>query len=191
MSAPDGDVTRLLNLMRLGDRSAEAELFAIVYGELRRLAARVMKSERADHTLQATALVHEAYLRLVGSGTPEWQNRGHFLAVAAQAMRRVLVDHARHRGAAKRGSTPIRVPLLETLAVCDEDCAYIMALEEAMQRLERCDLRQSRVVELRYFAGMTEEEAASVLGVSSRTVKRDWNTAKAWLYSEMAKALNE
>lgn len=182
-----GDVTRLLNEIRDGNGTAESELFAIIYGELHRMAVRFMRSERPGHTLQPTALVHEAYLRILGESAPEWQNRAHFLAVGAQAMRRILLDHARKRSAAKRGGDPLRVELAESLVPGGEPGDDIIALEEALLRLEKWDPRLGRIVELRFFAGLTDEEAALVLGVSTRTVQRDWSTAKAWLYSEMTK----
>lgn len=181
------NITNLLNDIREGNKAAEERVFPILYDELHRQAAHFMRSERPDHTLQPTALVHEAYLRIFEGEPPEWQNRAHFMAVAAQAMRRILVDHARQRHAAKRGGPAVRVDLLDSLAVSD-DGHEILALDEALSRLELWDARQSRVVELRFFAGLTDEESALVLGVSTRTVKRDWSTAKAWLYSEMTRA---
>lgn len=179
-------ITTLLNDIRQGDKTAEGKVFPILYDELHRHAVRYMRSERADHTLQPTALVHEAYLRIFEGEAPEWQSRAHFMAVAAQVMRRILVDHARQRHAAKRGGAPVRMDLLDSLAISD-DGHEMLALDEALSRLEEWDARQSRVVELRFFAGMTDEESALVLGVSTRTVKRDWSSAKAWLYSEMTK----
>jgi RNA polymerase sigma factor (TIGR02999 family) len=147
-----------------------------------------MRHERHDHTLQATALIHEAYVYLIGQQETDWQNRAHFYGVAAQVMRRVLVDYARMHGAAKRGGGEHKVRLDEALLMTAEQSDELVALDEALSRLAQFDPRQSRVVELRFFGGMNEEETAEVLGVSSRTVRRDWGVAKAWLYGQLEQA---
>jgi RNA polymerase sigma-70 factor (ECF subfamily) len=185
MSQDAGDVTHLLMGLRAGDREAEGKLVAIVYDEMRRMAARYMRQERADHTLQATALVNEAYLRLIDQRDKDWQNRAHFFGMAAQVMRRVLVDHARTHHTAKRGGDLRKVSLDDALHLSSTRSEQLIALDEALARLAAIDARQARVVELRYFGGLSENEAAAALGVSSRTIKRDWSVAKAWLYSEM------
>jgi RNA polymerase sigma factor (TIGR02999 family) len=185
MDSP-GELTRLLQAMRLGDREAEAELMRIVYPELRRLATAYLRSERPDHSLQATELVNEVYLRLAGH-TQQLQNGAHLRAVAAQGMRHILVDHARGRRAGKRGGDAHRIDL-EGLEIgspaMDEK---VMALDEALSRLSEWDSRQARVVELRFYGGMTEEEIGEVLGMSVRTVKREWKQARDWLYHEIGK----
>lgn len=158
----------------------------LVYDELHRLAAARLAQERRDHTLQPTALVHEAYLRLVDTRRLEWQNRAHFLAVAATTMRRILVSHARKHRAAKRSGAGPTVSLLDDDASVDGRAVELMALDEALSDLARLDARQSRIVELRYFAGLTIEETAEVLEVSSATVKNDWSMARAWLFNRLA-----
>jgi len=187
-SPPAQQVTQLLLRWRAGDPHAVDELMPLVYGELRRLAARHMRGERAGHTLQTSALVNEAYLRLAGRDEVRWQDRAHFFAVAAQAMRRVLVDHARRRGNQKRGGGVRKVALDEALAVSDERAAEVVALDEALARLAEIAPRQSRLVELRFFGGLSVEETAEVLGVSPGTVMRDWTFAKAWLLKEITGA---
>jgi RNA polymerase sigma-70 factor, ECF subfamily len=182
------DITALLTELQAGSREAEAKLVPLVYNELRRLAGRYMRRERLDHTLQPTALVHEAYLRLIGQRNFQWQNRAHFFGVAAQMMRRILVDHARTKKAEKRGGNAPKVPLNESLACTGEKSAELLALDEALTRLSQRDPRQAQVVELRFFGGLSEEEAAEVLGISPRTVKRDWTVARAWLYKEISKS---
>jgi RNA polymerase sigma factor (TIGR02999 family) len=186
---PTGEITQLLLRAARGDRAAEDVLFPIVYGEMRKLAAYLLRSERPDHTLQATALVHETYLRLTGEEGIAWQNRSHFFAIAARTMRRVLVDHARGMNASKRRS--VRVSLESALVYSDEQSGEVIALDEALTRLAVWDARQCQVVEMRFFAGLTEEEIAHVLGVSVRTVKRDWTMAKAWLYKELSHSLSD
>ncbi|MEO8100076.1 MAG: sigma-70 family RNA polymerase sigma factor [Acidobacteriota bacterium] len=182
----DENITRLLLELRAGDSNALARLMPRVYGELRRLAAHYMQQERKDHTLQPTALVNEAYLRLVGQADRNWQNRGHFFAVAAQAMRGVLVDYARANLAQKRRGGQIRIELNDAeLQLGLPDPQYFLALDDLLTRLEGIDLRASRVVELRWFVGHSVEETAQVLGVSEKTVRRDWNFAKAWLQAEL------
>ena len=186
-----GDITVLLAELRAGNRSAESRLLPLVYAELRRRARRYMRGERPDHTLQPTALVHEAYLRLAGQREVDWQSRAHFFAVAAQLMRRILVDHARARKAEKRGGGEPRVALNESLAMTEEKSAELMALDEALTRLAERDPRQARAVELRFFGGLSEEEAAEVMGISLRTLKRDWSVARAWLFKEINRGPNE
>jgi RNA polymerase sigma factor (TIGR02999 family) len=169
-----------------GDREALDRLLPVVYTELRRQAARHLRRERAGHTLQTTDLIHEAYLRLVDQKNVRWQNRAHFFAVAAQSMRRILVDHARRRHRAKRGGSAIALPLDEGLLVAAEKSEVdLLALDEALTRLAAIDVRQGQVVELRFFSGLSIEETATVLGVSLTTVKDDLNMAKAWLRREM------
>ncbi len=154
--------------------------------ELRRLAHRYMRHERADHTLQTTALVNEAFLRLVNRKNLQWQNRAHFFGIAAQLMRTILVDHARGHASAKRGGGARKLELDEELVVSQKKAAEVIALDEALKQLALLDPRQSRIVELRFFGGLTVEEAAEVLHVSPVTIKREWSTAKAWLYRELA-----
>jgi RNA polymerase sigma factor (TIGR02999 family) len=183
-----GEVTRLLRAVAEGDHSAENRLIPLVYGELRRLAGRYMRSEAPGHTLQATALVHEAYLRLVRSPSSDWQSRSHFFAVAATIMRRILVDSARARRAEKRGGPhDWRADALqEPLTLLSNDADRILSIDSALERLAALDERQCKIVELRYFAGMTVEEVAQALDVSPRTVKREWQLARAWLYGELS-----
>jgi RNA polymerase sigma factor (TIGR02999 family) len=183
-------ITKLLHDLRAGKKEAESQLIEAVYPQLRRMAGRYIRGERAGHTLQATALVHEAYLQLVGQTSKEWENRAHFFAVAAQLMRRILVDYARQRKAAKRDGGRQRVELTESLALSEARLDEIVAIDEALSRLEEWDARQCRVVELRFFSGLTEEEIAEVLGVAPRTVKRDWNVAKAWLHGELNRSVD-
>jgi RNA polymerase sigma factor (TIGR02999 family) len=161
----------------------------VVYAELRRLARHYLRKERSDHTLQATDLVHEAYLRLVDQNRVTWQSRAHFYGVAAQLMRRILVDHARARSAEKRGGDASNVPLEEArLYTHAEESVDLLGLDQALLRLEQFDARKARVVELRFFGGLNEDETAECLGVSAKTVKRDWQVAKLWLYSELAES---
>ena len=189
MEGPPGEITELLHRLADGDKTAEERLLPLVYQELRRLAAHMFRCERPNHTLQATALVHEAYLRLAGSAEISWQDRAHFFAVAARTMRRILVDHARGLRAGKRRG--VRVSLESALVFSEEQSSELVALDEAMSRLAEWDPRQCRVVELRFFTGLSEADVASVLGVSVRTVKRDWNMAKAWLYGELARTSDD
>ena len=186
MAAAGGEITLLLDQLRQGNRQAESQLMPLVYQELRQLARGYLRAERADHTLQATALVHEAYLRLVGQNDAGWKNRAHFFGIAAQMMRRVLVDHARARRAGKRGGADRRTLLDSALAAANNQSAEMMALDEALDRLAALDPRQCRIVELKFFAGLSEEETAEVLGISTRTVKRDWAVARAWLFNQLA-----
>ena len=184
MSEPS-EVTGLLKEVRQGNQDAFNRVFSIVYGELRRLAAYYMRQERPDHTLQTTALVHEAYVRLVGRETKNWEDRKHFFSVAAEVMRSLLVDHARAHRAAKREGAGGRVPLDENLSFNSPDLNEVLALDTALKKLSEADPRQAQIVELRYFAGLGIREIADVLGISERTVIREWNMAKAWLYGEM------
>jgi RNA polymerase sigma factor (TIGR02999 family) len=181
------EMTELLNRFARGDKQAERDLLPLVYGELRRIAAHHLRQERPNHTLRTTALVHEAYLRLIGRPDMDWQSRTHFFGVAAQVMRHVLVDYARQRRAEKRGGGRTHMPLEDGLAVSDEQCALIAELDAALQRLERLNARQSKVVELRFFSGLKEEEIAELLAVSVRTVRRDWTIARAWIYGELSR----
>ena len=181
----DAEITRLLHEVRDGKRDAESRLIAAVYPQLRQIARRYIRRERGGHTLQPTALVHEAYLELVGQAGAEWKNRAHFFAVAAQLMRRILVDYARRRNTAKRDGARRRVELTDTIAISDDRLEEILSIDEALSRLEQWDPRQCRVVELRFFGGLSEDEVADVLGIASRTVKRDWKLARAWLHGEL------
>ena len=179
------DVTRLLADWREGDQRALEQLAPLVYDELRRLAGRYLRRERINHTLQSTALVHEAYLRLIDQSRVQWQNRAHFFGVAAQMIRRILVDHARGHQAAKRGSGVARLSLDEALDASAPRDLDLVALDDALETLARLDPQQSRIIELRYFAGLSIEETAEVIGVSPATVKREWASARAWLFREL------
>jgi RNA polymerase sigma factor (TIGR02999 family) len=174
-----------LRAWRQGDESALDRLIPLVYGELRNLAHRYMRQERPGHGLQTTALIHEAYLRLVSSPQMRWQNRSHFFAVCAQIMRRILVDVARTERAVKRGGGAPHVTFDESLVVSSQSAVDVMAIDAALSALADLDPRKSRVVELRFFGGLTGEEAAEVLGVSPETVLRDWQFAKAWLLERL------
>jgi RNA polymerase sigma factor (TIGR02999 family) len=184
-SVSAGDVTQLLADLRNGQPAAASDLIPLVYQELHRLARQQMRHERPDHTLQPTALVHEAFLRLVSESERTWQNRTHFIRLAAQVMRRLLIDHARARRTAKRQGTLQRIPLDEPLLVTEDQSDELLALNEALDRLAAIDARQSRIVELRFFGGLTVDETAGALGVSPKTVKRDWIVARAWLHREL------
>lgn len=186
MESTPGEVTQLLARLRQGDRAAEAKLVPLIYGELRRRAGNYLRGERPGHTLQPTALVHEAYLRLSELKEIDWQNSAHFFAIAAQMMRRILIDHARSHGSEKRGGGWYPVELETVSTGSGQDFDKLLALDEALERLSRLDARQARVVELKFFGGLTEDQAAIVLGVSTRTVKRDWRLAKAWLFRELS-----
>jgi RNA polymerase sigma-70 factor, ECF subfamily len=185
MEAVHGEVTLLLRQMAKGDPDAEARLFPLVYNELRRLARSYMRRERQEHTLQPTALVHEAFLRLVGRPHVSWQSRRHFFAVTAQVMRRILVDQARAKHRKKRGGTDRPISPDEALLCSYENPSVILMVHECLLHLATVDERQSRVVELRFFGGLTVEATAEVLGVSPKTVRRDWNHARAWLYGQL------
>ena len=182
------DVTALLMELTNGNREAASELMPIVYDELRKLAGRYMRRERTDHTLQATALLHEAYLKLVQQQEANWQSRAHFFGIAAQVMRHILIDHARGHTSEKRGGGKRPVPLEEALIFTPEKSLELLRLDESLQRLAELDPRQGRVVELRFFGGLTVEETADVLGVSPKTVKREWSMAKAWLHGDMKRS---
>jgi RNA polymerase sigma-70 factor (ECF subfamily) len=183
--APDTDVTILLAQLVDGDQQAAARLVPLVYRELRQMAARYMRRERVDHTLQTTALVHEAYLKLVDQTSAGWQNRAHFFAVASQVMRHILVDHARGHMRDKRGGGQPVLQLDEGLVFSPEQSEELLEVDAALHRLSELDPRQGKIVELRFFGGLTVEETAAVLGVSPKTVKRDWSVAKAWLHGEL------
>ena len=181
------EIVRILDRVSTGDKTAEAELFPYVYADLRQIAAKYLRRERPNHTLQATALVHEAYLRLIGRQPADWRGRTHFFAASAQVMRRILTDYARQTKAAKRGGHAVKLELDEGLLMGGQDCELVDDLDEALTRLATFAPRQALVVEMRFFGGMTEEEIAEKLQVSSRSVKRDWNVAKAWLYGELSR----
>jgi len=176
------EVTQLLADWGKGDRSALDKLLPLVHAELRRIARRQMSGERPGHTLQATALVNEAYLKLAGQQGFEWQNRAHFFAVAAQVMRHILIDHARAHARDKRGGGAIQVSLDEAAVLAEDQAEHFIALDEALRSLELVDPQKSKIVELRYFGGLSIEETADVLNISPRTVRREWQRAKAWLY---------
>jgi len=180
------EVTELLRELKLGDREALDKLMPVVYDELRAIAARYLSKERVGHTLQTTALVHEVYVRLVDQKKAQWADRAHFFAFAATLIRRILVDHARSRGAAKRGGERERVPLNEQTIVVEDRDVNLLALDEAMNRLAKMDERKSRVVELRYFGGLGVAETAEALAVSPATIERDWSLARAWLHREVS-----
>ena len=184
MTIDQGKVTVLLKAMRAGDGKAENDLLPLVYQELHRLAQSYMRRERPDHTLQPTALIHEAYLRLAGQDV-DWKNREHFIGVAAHVMRRVLVDHARAHRASVRGGDRRRVDLEEGVAVSAERSDEVLLVDAALERLAKTNLRQARVVELRYFGGLSMEEIAAVLSISLRSAKRDWSLARIWLFQEI------
>lgn len=184
-SSPNPEVSQVLRDWNEGDKDAVERLIPLVYDELRRLAARYLQRERPDHTLQATGLVHEAYLRLVDQNSTTWQDRSHFFAVAAQLMRRILVDYARSHHAAKRGGMREKIELNEALLPAAEKAVDLIALDDALQDLVTFDPRQSRIVELRFFGGMTFEEIGEVLAISDRTAKREWRVARAWLRREI------
>ena len=182
----DQDVTKLLIQWSKGDSEALDALVPLVYDELRRLAQLYLSREKPGHTLSSTALVHEAYLRLVQQKDVTWQNRAHFFGVAARMMRRILVDHARRHGYAKRGGGALTLSLDETVAAAPEREISLVALDDALDSLAKLDERQSRMVELRFFGGLSIEETSEVLGVSAPTVKREWASARAWLYREIS-----
>ncbi len=184
-SSRSSRVTQLLEKFEPADRPAEERLFADVYAELHLLAARYLRRERKDHTLQPTALVHEAYLKLVGRARADWHGRAHFLAVAAQAMRQILVDHARRHSAAKRRGKRHRIALDDNLFVESSREVDLLALEDALTRLAKLDPRQARMIELRFFGGLDVAEVAKVLGMSKRSVEREWTMVRAWLRREL------
>lgn len=183
---PDPNITQLLANVQNGDREAERQLMEAVYEELHRLAAGYMRRERPDHTLQASALVNEAFVRLIGNGPVSWESRAHCFVTAAQTMRRVLIDHARRHVAEKRGGAGVRIDLNENIAAVENtESGRMLDLDRALTRLAALDARQARVVELRFFAGLTVEQPAEVMAISEKTVKRDWAVARAWLEGEI------
>jgi RNA polymerase sigma factor (TIGR02999 family) len=185
MEPSSPDVSLLLSELACGNQEAGEKLVPLVYEELKRLARNHMSRERPDHTLQTTALVHEAYLKLVKQQDVNWRNRSHFIGVASQLMRRVLIDHARGHLREKRGGVKEVLPLDEALVFSPERSEELLKLDEALARLSKLDDRQGRIVELRFFGGLSVEETAEFLGISSKTVKRDWSMAKAWLHCEL------
>ena len=180
-----GDITRLLRRMASGDATAAKELYALLYDRLRRMAGAFLRRERPGHSLQTTALVHELYIRMASQGKVDWQSRAHFFGVAASVMRRILIDHARAHRAEKRGGGHDPVALDEACVASNDKLDSLLELDEALDRLARQDPRQAKIVEMRFFGGLTEEEIALLLGLSERTVKRDWVVAKAWLQAEL------
>ena len=184
---PSDQVTQLLIRWRSGDREALADLMPIVYGELRRMARNYLQQERQDHTLQSTALVHEAYVRLVGQKLPEWQNRAHFFGVAARLMRQILVEYARSHQAEKRGGSACKVTLEEEACLPQQPALDVVMLDDALQDLAKLDPQQSRIVELRFFAGLSIDDTSEVLGISPATVAREWTTARIWLHREISR----
>jgi len=187
MTAAPGQVTLLLNRWSEGDQTALEQLTPLVYEELHRLAHQHLRREGPGHILQTSALINEAYLRLVDQPRLRWENRNHFFGIAARLMRRILVDDARKRNAAKRGGSLIQVPLDEAASMADEQAANVSALDDALKILETIDARQGQIVELRFFGGLSIEETANVLQVSPGTVMRDWTFARAWLQNEMTR----
>jgi RNA polymerase sigma factor (TIGR02999 family) len=187
MTPAPSEVSQLLRAWSNGDKTAFDKLMPLVYDDLRQMAKRYMERQQVGHTLQTTALIHEAYLRLVDQSEVQWQNRAHFFAVAATAMRHILVDHARTRQAAKRGGAAQPVSLNEAAAVSVERAAELVALDDALETLAAFDRRKSQVVELKYFGGLTVEETAKALHVSPETVARDWRLARTWLLRELSK----
>jgi RNA polymerase sigma-70 factor (ECF subfamily) len=185
MAPTPADVTSLLNKLAAGDQEAAAQLVPLVYEELRHLAARRLRQERPDHTLQATALVHEAYVKLSAQRDAKWQNRAQFFGVASQVMRRILVDYARGQQRIRRGGKQQKVSLDDVLLVSPDRIEEVLTVHESLSRLERLDARQARIVELRYFGGLTVEEIAEVVGISTKTVMRELNVGKAWLYGDL------
>jgi RNA polymerase sigma factor (TIGR02999 family) len=187
MTVAPPTITQLLVNWSEGDREALDQILPLVYDELRRLARSYLRRERPDHTLQATALVHEAYIRLIDQHSVTWQNRAHFFGIASQMMRRILVNHALSRAAAKRGGLAQKLSLDEAAGQGAQSEVDLIALDRALKELEALDTRQSKIVELRYFAGLSIEETAEVLGLSPATVKREWATARLWLRRQIAK----
>jgi RNA polymerase sigma factor (TIGR02999 family) len=185
MDKTPNEITEQLIAWSNGDATALDKLIPVVYQELRRMADQYLRREDLSHSLQPTALVHEAYLRLIDQTKVQWQNRAHFFGVAAQMMRRILIDHAKTKHRLKRGGTAIKVSFDENVNVSEERAAELIALDDALQELAQMDERKSRIVELRYFGGLSVDETAEVLGVSNKTVMRDWNFAKAWLYQQL------
>ena len=185
MDSPQADVTVLLAELTKGNQEAGEKLVPLVYDELKRLARSYMRRERPDHTLQATALVHEAYFKLVRQQSVNWEGRSHFFGIAARLMRRILIDHARGHLREKRGGAKEVLPLNEALVFSPERSEDLVKLDDALKRLSTIDARQGQIVELRFFGGLSVEETAAFLGISPKTVKRDWAIAKAWLHGEL------
>jgi RNA polymerase sigma factor (TIGR02999 family) len=183
--AESASITKMLNQYQSGDRKVLDELFPVVYDELRRLARSRLQGERSDHTLQPTALVHEAYLRLIEQHSTNWQNRAHFFGLAAEMMRRILVNHAVKRNAEKRFGSQTKIALDDAIDVLAEREVDLVALNDALDKLAEFDAQQAKIIELRFFAGLKIEEVAEVLGVSESTVKREWRVAKAWLHDRL------
>jgi RNA polymerase sigma factor (TIGR02999 family) len=181
------EVTRLLQEWKSGDAKALDALLPLVYKELRCVARSQLRQERPDHTLQSAALVHEAYLRLVGLNPPQWESRAHFFAIAAQVMRQILVDYARRRRAAKRGGTVCKISVENAAMLSGQKDVELIALDDALHSLAKLDARQSRVVELRFFAGLSLEEISAALEIAPATVQRDWTAARAWLHREISR----
>ena len=179
---PPQEVTQLLADWSKGDKSALDKLLPLVHAELRRIARRQMSHERPGHTLQATALINEVYLKLLGQESFEWHNRAHFFAVCAQIMRHILIDHARAHTREKRGGGAVQVSLDKAVVIANEQAEHLLALDEALRSLENLDAQKAKIVELRYFGGLSLEETAEVLDISPRTVRREWQRSKAWLY---------
>lgn len=184
------DITELLDNARRGDSEAEDRLMERIYSELHQLAARFLSAERSDHTMQATALVNEAYLKLFGKKVTPWANRAHFYGSVARTMRRILVDYARTESAAKRPNRQNRVELSDVLALVRERSAEFIELDRALEKLASWDERQARIVELRFYCGLTVEETAATLGISEKTVKRDWSSARAWLQAQVENVIS-
>jgi RNA polymerase sigma-70 factor (ECF subfamily) len=180
------EVTQILHEWSDGDKDAPARLMPLVYNELRRQARNYLARERGSHTLQPTALVHEAYLRLVDQTRISWQNRAHFFGIASNMMRRILVDHARAHASEKRGGAAVRLSIEDVQISLEQRASDLIALDEALEKLIEFDERKAKIVEMRFFGGLTDEEIAEVLGVSTRTVLRDWKTARLWLYRELS-----
>jgi len=187
-SSRSSRITQLLETFEPGDRHAEEQLFADVYTELRALAARYLQRERKNHTLQPTALVHEAYLKLVGQTRVDWQGRAHFLAIAAHAMRQILVDHARRHRAARRGGNRHRIALDDNLVIEPDRNVDLLAIEDALTKLTKLDPRQAQMIELRFFGGLSIAEVAKVTGISKRSVEREWTMIRAWLRRELGRS---
>lgn len=187
MADAETDIAELLDKAASGDAPAQERLLRVVYGELRRLAGRYMRGERVDHTLQPTALVHEAYMRLFRSEGIRWQDHGHFIRCSARAMRQILVDHARKVNRVKRGGEARKVSLHDSAIIaCDQQPDVLLALDDSLERLKALDARQAEIVEMLYFTGLTQQEAADALGLSEITVRREWRLARAWLWSEIS-----
>lgn len=188
LSLPPNEISQLLDEWSHGNQAALDRLYPLVYDELRRMAHRYMSRERKGHTLQTTALINEAYLRLVEQKHVQWANRAHFFGISAQIMRRILIDHARRYEYSKRGGGTQKVSLEEVAVVAKERSRELLAVDEALTRLGEIDPRRSQVVELRFFGGLTNDEIAALLKISANTVTRDWNLARAWLYQELSRA---